>query len=78
MENRNLSWKIMLTLNEDNNPEPEQILLADPTIFNHDITYYIYGTSQGEFADKGLGFLLFTSDELENWRGLKVQKKVLH
>ena len=49
----------------------EDIHLADPTIFLHDGTYYLYGTSQGNLSDKGQGFLVFTSDDLEHWEGPK-------
>lgn len=52
-----------------NEPEMEQILLADPTIFYHEDTYYLYGTSQGNLTKRGLGFLVFTSSDLKNWEG---------
>ncbi len=52
-----------------NEPTVENILLADPTIFQHDGMYYLYGTSQGELTERGSGFLVFSSDDMENWEG---------
>jgi len=52
-----------------NEPKIKQIQLADPTIFYHNDTYYLYGTSQGDLTEKDLGFLVFTSDDMENWEG---------
>lgn len=49
----------------------KDIHLADPTIFLNNGTYYLYGTSQGNLSDKGEGFLVFTSDDLEQWEGPK-------
>lgn len=47
------------------------IYLADPTIFNHDGTYYLYGTTGNpKFKDK-LGFLVYTSKDLKIWEGPK-------
>lgn len=57
--------------NLGNEPQVEQIYLADPTIFQHDGTYYLYGTSQGKLTDKGEGFLVYTSDDLMRWEGPK-------
>tara|TARA_R110001592_G_scaffold62863_13_gene192474 strand:+ start:102 stop:1079 length:978 start_codon:yes stop_codon:yes gene_type:complete len=45
------------------------IFLADPTIFEHDGIYYLYGTSQGSLINKGNGFLVYTSTNLEEWQG---------
>lgn len=45
------------------------IYLADPTIFNHDGTYYLYGTTGDQkFKDKP-GFLVYTSKDLKTWEG---------
>lgn len=49
----------------------EGIFLADPTIFSHNNTYYLYGTSQGKLSDHGEGFLVFESKDLETWEGPK-------
>ena len=57
------------TVGSSNEPKEKQIQLADPTIFYHNDTYYLYGTSQGELTGKGLGFLVYTSDNMENWEG---------
>lgn len=47
------------------------IYLADPTIFNHDSTYYLYGTT-GDPKFKGKpGFLVYTSKDLKTWEGPK-------
>lgn len=43
------------------------ILLADPTIFNYNNTYYLYGT--GGKGNKDSGFLVYTSTDLHNWQG---------
>ncbi|WP_339875629.1 glycoside hydrolase family 43 protein [uncultured Algoriphagus sp.] len=45
-------------------PEKSPILLADPTIFYHDGTYYLYGTSGN---DKNLGFEVYVSKNLKSW-----------
>jgi beta-xylosidase len=42
------------------------IHLADPTIFFHGGTYYLYGTVEGN-ADQG--FLVYSSPDLEKWEG---------
>ncbi len=47
----------------------ENIFLADPNIFQDGDTYYLYGTSQGKLTERGLGFLVYTSNDLENWEG---------
>lgn len=46
-------------------PEKNPILLADPTIFYHDGTYYLYGTSGN---DKNLGFEVYVSKNLKSWK----------
>lgn len=46
-------------------PEKSPILLADPTIFYHDGTYYLYGTSGN---DKNLGFEVYVSKNLKSWK----------
>jgi len=43
-------------------------LLADPTIFEHGGTYYLYGT-KGNTDIKGEGFLVYTSTNLKDWKG---------
>ncbi|SFU09404.1 Glycosyl hydrolases family 43 [Algoriphagus locisalis] len=45
--------------------EKSPILLADPTIFYHDGTYYLYGTSGN---DKNLGFEVYVSKNLKSWK----------
>lgn len=44
------------------------LFLADPTIFEHEGTYYAYGT-RGNSEIKGEGFLVYTSTDLEHWEG---------
>ena len=46
----------------------DQIYLADPTIFEEDGTYYLYGT-KGDPRIEGEGFLVYTSKDLESWEG---------
>ncbi|WP_461532177.1 glycoside hydrolase family 43 protein [Sinomicrobium sp.] len=48
--------------------EKKQIYLADPTIFESDGTYYLYGT-KGDPEIEGEGFLVYTSTDLVNWEG---------
>ena len=45
------------------------IFLADPTIFKDNGTYYLFGTSQGSLTNKGNGFLVYTSTDLQEWEG---------
>ena len=59
--------------NVDNTPlveadtEVEQIIyLADPTIFHHQGTYYLYGTVT---RDANQGFLVYTSTDMKSWQG---------
>lgn len=47
-------------------PKYVGIFQADPTIFYHEGTYYLYGT-KGENAD--LGFEVYRSKNLEEWEG---------
>ena len=46
----------------------DQIYLADPTIFQHQGTYYLYGT-KGDYRIKGQGFLVYSSKNLKDWEG---------
>src|SRR3989337_375332 len=39
--------------------------LADPTIFNHQQTFFLYGTVEG---NAGNGFLVYESKDLRKWR----------
>ena len=50
---------------QDKNP-----LLADPTIFEYEGMYYLYGT-KGNPEIKGEGFLVYTSTDMEHWEGPK-------
>ncbi|GLB49591.1 glycoside hydrolase family 43 protein [Neptunitalea lumnitzerae] len=50
-------------------PVATPIFLADPTIFYHNNTYYLYGTSQGDLVGLGNGFLVYTSTNLVDWDG---------
>lgn len=45
-----------------------EINLADPTIFLHNGTYYLYGTVEGS-ADEG--FLVYVSEDMKNWKSPK-------
>lgn len=49
-------------------PKFGNILLADPTIFNDNGTYYLYGTG-GMTGHKGDGFEVYKSSDLKNWEG---------
>jgi xylan 1,4-beta-xylosidase len=46
-------------------PKKDPILLADPTIFFHAGTYYLYGTSG---KDSNQGFEVYTSQNLTTWK----------
>lgn len=48
--------------------QQKNALLADPTIFEHKGTYYLYGT-KGDRDIKGEGFLVYTSTDLKTWKG---------
>lgn len=49
-------------------PKFGSILLADPTIFNDEGTYYLYGTG-GSRQHSGEGFEVYKSDDLQHWTG---------
>ncbi len=49
-------------------PKFGNILLADPTIFNDEGTYYLYGTG-GMLGDSGQGFEVYKSTDLKHWEG---------
>ncbi|MFC4097307.1 glycoside hydrolase family 43 protein [Euzebyella saccharophila] len=44
-------------------------LLADPTIFQENGTYYLYGTTGDPKMGKDKGFLVYTSKDLVDWQG---------
>lgn len=44
------------------------IYLADPTIFLHEGTYYLYGTGGN---NAGNGFMVYTSTDMKHWEGPK-------
>lgn len=48
--------------------DDDQIYLADPTIFEDNGTYYLYGT-KGDPRIEGEGFLVYTSKNLKDWKG---------
>jgi len=48
--------------------QKNQISLADPTIFYHKGTYYLYGTVEGGSNE---GFLVYTSADMKSWDGPK-------
>lgn len=48
-----------------NEKTKQDIFLADPAIFNHNGTYYLYGTGSPS------GFLVYTSKNLKSWEGPK-------
>ncbi|GLB49587.1 beta-xylosidase [Neptunitalea sp. Y10] len=50
--------------------QQSNLLLADPTIFEYDETYYAYGTKENK-SITGEGFLVYTSTDLEHWDGPK-------
>ena len=49
-------------------PKFGNILLADPTIFNDEGTYYLYGTG-GMTGHSGEGFEVYKSKDLYHWEG---------
>ena len=49
--------------------QSQNIFLADPTIFYNKETYYLYGTTSGDNAKFGEGFLVYTSSDLKKWSG---------
>ncbi|WP_311195854.1 family 43 glycosylhydrolase [Antarcticibacterium sp. 1MA-6-2] len=46
----------------------QTILLADPTVFENEGTYYLYGTNNDP-SIKEQGFLVYTSKDLREWKG---------
>lgn len=46
----------------------DQIYLADPTIFEDDGTYYLYG-NKGDPKIQGEAFLVYSSKDLKHWEG---------
>lgn len=46
----------------------QTIFLADPTIFENEGTYYLYGTNNDPSLT-GQGFLVYTSKDLKDWKG---------
>lgn len=56
------------TLQAQDSGQEGIINLADPTVFYHDDTYYLYGTVEGN-TDKG--FEVYTSKDLKSWEGPK-------
>lgn len=46
----------------------KNVHLADPTIFEHENTYYLYGTLNDP-AIEGNGFVVYQSQDLQNWEG---------
>lgn len=57
-----------LTPHAQDAAEGNNIRLADPTVFYHDGTYYLYGTVEG---NSGQGFEVYTSKDLKRWEGPK-------
>ncbi len=53
--------------NKESKAVTSQVELADPTIFFHDGTYYLYGT--GGQGNTGRGFLVYTSTDMQTWSG---------
>jgi len=50
-----------------NKSNESEILLADPTIFNDNDVYYLYGTTSGGLDSVNSGFLVYESKDLKNW-----------
>lgn len=48
--------------------DEDQIYLADPTIFEDNGTFYLYGT-KGDPRIEGEGFLVYKSKDLKHWEG---------
>ncbi len=59
---------------EEIHPAAEQIYLADPTVFNDDGKYYLYGTD-GFNADSG--FHVVVSNDLKHWKKRDDDKRAL-
>jgi hypothetical protein len=51
--------------------DSSSVYLADPTIFLHNGTYYLYGTNGDPEFSKKQGFLVYTSRDLKTWEGPK-------
>jgi xylan 1,4-beta-xylosidase len=62
---------IFLCCSQENNAskttdsQQKNILLADPTIFFDNGTYYLYGTTGGDTPLNGQGFMVYTSADLK-------------
>lgn len=56
--------------NKPSNPVSSRLnpMLADPTVFQHNGTYYLYGTKENPNVT-GDGFLVYTSSNLKDWAG---------
>lgn len=52
----------------DNEVTKDDLYQADPTIFEEDGTFYLYGTND---KDPNQGFQVYTSKDLKNWEGPK-------
>ena len=52
--------------------QKDRISLADPTIFYHEGTYYLYGTVEG---GANQGFHVYTSPDMKSWEGPKGAKE---
>jgi len=55
---------------KNDSSEMRTITLADPTIFQHKKTFYLYGTGSGGAANTESGFVVYTSNDLKTWDGL--------
>lgn len=67
---------VFVACSQDKNPTKapienvsQNILLADPTIFYDNGTYYLYGTTGGDTPLNGQGFMVYTSTDLKKWSG---------
>lgn len=54
---------------EKSSSQSSPVLLADPTIFYDNGTYYLYGTTTGDTPLNGNGFMVYTSTDLKKWKG---------
>lgn len=61
-------WLGTSTLQAQDAGQGKVINLADPTVFYHEGTYYLYGTVEGN-ADQG--FEVYISKDLKSWEGPK-------
>lgn len=68
-----LCFFVCCSQDKENNKKTTQktkpILLADPTIFFDNGSYYLYGTTTGETPLNGNGFMVYTSTDLKKWKG---------